>query len=334
MHKHQLLKIVFALLLFFAVPARADTPPPRVIEDDKGIFTLAVENDFFVNQDEGYTSGVRLGWLSSETTMPDWIRYIGSYAPEVTDHKRIGVSFGQSIFTPKDTLRSTFNSNDRPYAAWLYGNVGVIAETGKTINTYQLTLGVVGPLAQGKEVQNGVHDLIGDHTANGWRYQLKNEPGAVLTYDHKWKAWYQRNPLGYSFDVSPHVGVNVGNIYTNAMTGLMFRFGQNLPDDYGPPAIQPSLAGSDFFIPTQGLGWYLFAGAGGEAVGRNIFLDGNSFSSGPHVDKKTFVGNAVAGIAATYGQTRIAYNYAFRTDEFKGEKQMNNFGAVTLSYRF
>jgi len=330
--------IICALVLIcgflFAVPTHADNPPSRTQEDDKGIFTFAWENDYFVNQDEGYTNGVRLGWLSSETNMLDWVRYLGRYAPDPTNHKRIAISLGQSIFTPKDTQRTTYNPNDRPYAAWLYGTVGVIAETGRVINTYQLTLGMVGPSAQGEQVQNGVHNLIGDQTAKGWRYQLKNEPGAVLTFDHKWRGLYQRNPFGLSFDASPHVGFNLGNIYTNATTGVMFRLGENLPDDYGPPEIQPSLSGSDFFIPTRELGWYLFAGVDGEAVGRNIFLDGNTFRDGPRVDKNTFVGNAALGLAVTYGQARLAYNYAFRANEFRGEPKMNNFGAVTLSYRF
>jgi len=331
-------KILFALMLgcslLLAPTARADDQPSRTEEDNKGIFTLAFENDYFVGQDEEYTSGERISWLSSETSMPDWVRYLGSYAPNPTDHKRIGISLGQSIFTPRNTLSNTPILNDRPYAAWLYGSMGVIAETGPVINTYQLTLGVVGPDALGKQVQNSIHDLIGDHTANGWRYQLKNEPGAVLTYDHKWRGYYQRNPFGLSFDATPHIGANLGNVYTNAMTGVMFRLGHNLPDDYGPPEIQPSLAGSDFFIPTHELGWYFFAGIDGEAVGRNIFLDGNTFQSSPSVNKRDLVANAVGGIAATYGQARIAYNYAFRTDEFRGEPRMNNFGAVTLAYRF
>ncbi len=163
---------------------------------------------------------------------------------------------------------------------------------------------------------------------------MHNEPGAVLTYDHKWRGLYEQNPFGLSFDLSPHVGFNAGNIYTNATTGVMLRLGENLPDDYGSPEIQPSLAGSDFFIPTHELGWYLFAGSDGEAVARNIFLDGNTFQSSPHVEKKNLVLNSVVGLAATYGQARLAYNYAFRSDEFRGEPKLNNFGAVTLSYRF
>ncbi len=324
------------ILCLYALPAQADDPPLRTQEDDKGIFTLAVENDYFVNQDEGYTSGLRLGYLSSETSMPDWIRYLGSYAPgtDATDHNRIGVSIGQSIFTPKNTQASVPDPNDRPYAGWLYGSVGVIAETGREINTYQLTLGIVGPDAEGEEVQNGFHELIGDHTSKGWNYQLRDEPGAVLTYDHKWKGYYESNPLGYSFDATPHVGFNLGNVYTNAITGVMFRLGENLPDDYGPPEMQPNLAGADFFIPTRELGWYFFAGADGEAVGRNIFLDGNSFQDSPSVQKKYFVGHGVLGIAATYGEARIAYNYDLQTNEFRHEPQMNNYGAITVSYRF
>ena len=36
--------------------------------------------------------------------------------------RRVGVSFGQNIYTPNDTFTSQPIYNDRPYAAWLYAS--------------------------------------------------------------------------------------------------------------------------------------------------------------------------------------------------------------------
>ena len=58
--------------------------------------------------------------------------------------------------------------------------------------------------------------------------------------------------------------------------GATLRIGNDLPNDYGAPRIRPSLPGSNFFLPRDNFGWYLFAGAGGRAVAYNIFLDGNT----------------------------------------------------------
>lgn len=53
----------------------------------------------------------------------------------------------------------------------------------------------------------------------------------------------------------------------------------------------------------------MFVGAEGRAVGRNIFLDGNSFKDSPAVDKKPFVTDAIAGVAFTYSKVRLSYTF-------------------------
>ena len=121
---------------------------------------------------------------------------------------------------------------------------------------------------------------------------------------------------------------------TDASVGATFRLGYDLPADYGPPRIRPSLPGSDFFIPAETAGGYLFATVGERAVGRNIFLDGNSFSDGPSVDKKTLVSSLQVGVAATYADTRISYTQVFMSKEYKTQEDGSKFGVLTVSYRF
>src|SRR3546814_8870959 len=103
------------------------------------------------------------------------------------------------------------------------------------------------------------------------------------------------NNLGV--DVTPHLGAALGNVYTYGAGGLTLRFGEDLPDDYGPPRIRPALPGSDYFRPTDDFGWYFFAGAEGRIVARNIFLDGNTFKDSHSVDKRPLVADLQAGIA-------------------------------------
>ena len=121
---------------------------------------------------------------------------------------------------------------------------------------------------------------------------------------------------------------------TNLSVGTTFRLGYDLPADYGPPRIRPSLPGSDFFVPTQKIGGYLFTTVEGRAVARNIFLDGNTFVSSHHVDKKNFVGSLQVGAALTFGDMRLSYTHVFMTKEFKQQDTATQFGAVTFSYRF
>jgi len=97
---------------------------------------------------------------------------------------------------------------------------------------------------------------------------------------------------------------------------------------------RPSLPGSDFFIPTQELGGYLFTTIGERAVARNIFLDGNTFENSPRVNKKNFVSTLQVGAAMTYGDTRLSYTQVFMTKEYTTQEKGSQFGVVTLSCRF
>ncbi|MDX2073781.1 MAG: lipid A deacylase LpxR family protein [Alphaproteobacteria bacterium] len=327
--------ITLSVVLFLAIISPALAAEEVREEDDKGIFNVVIENDIFAGSDSDYTNGVRFAWLSSEENMPGWIQSVARALPIAGDgNKRLSVAAGQSMFAPEDLSRRDLVSGDQPYAGWLYGSVGMVSDTGKTLDNVVLTLGVVGPASLAEPTQKFVHKLTDSPQPNGWDNQLKNEPGIVLTYERKWRSIYEISPFGLSADVTPHAGVNLGNINTDATVGATFRLGYDLPADYGPPRIRPSLPGSDFFIPTQELGGYLFTTIGQRAVARNIFLDGNTFTDSPSVDKKNFVTSLQVGAAVTYGETRLSYTQVFMTKEYDTQKHPSVFGALTLSHRF
>lgn len=307
----------------------------REQEDDKGIFNIVLENDSFAGADRDYTSGIRFSWLSPEKHMPPLARSAAHVLPLAGDgKKRISIAAGQSMFTPENISRTNPLASDRPYAGWLYGSMGMVSDTGKTLDNVMLTLGVVGPLAQAEQTQSFIHHVVSSPHPEGWHHQLDNEPGIIVTYERKWRAIYEFSPFGMGADVTPHAGINLGNVNTDAAAGITFRLGYDLPADYGPPRIRPSLPGSDFFIPTQELGGYLFTTIGERAVVRNIFLDGNTFGGGPHVDKKIMISSLQVGAAMTYGQTRLSYTQVFMTKEYDTQQHPSVFGAVTLSCRF
>ena len=202
--------------------------------------------------------------------------------------RRFGISIGQNIYTPQDTDTSAPIHNDRPYAAWLYASFALqstykrvdprtLKDVPVRLDTLALDVGLVGPAAGGEFVQNNFHKLIGDATANGWANQLHNEPTIDLTFERRWRTnhgvVFEDPKLEY--DVIPRIGATVGNVVTYASAGGTVRIGKDLQDDFGPTRARPALPGSEGFIG-EGFGWYFFLGAGGEAVARNMFLDGNT----------------------------------------------------------
>src|SRR5689334_6818214 len=194
------------------VARAADDPPPppsATESESRSIFIFQVENDVFNRfspTDRDYTNGVRIGWLSPAlTAMPPGIVAMTTvptfFGEPQSDSvvRRVGVSFGQNIYTPDDTFASQPIFNDRPYAAWLYASFALQytykrrdEKTGRQepvrLDTLQLDLGVIGPAAGGEFVQNNFHNLIGVAQANGWANQLHNEPTIGIGFERRWRT--------------------------------------------------------------------------------------------------------------------------------------------------
>lgn len=323
------------ILLSVQLSVQAEERLARYRKDGHGIFSLAIENDSFVNRDNGYTNGIRFAWLSAETEIPVWLERAARQMPFFTrkGHRRYGFSLGQNMYTPDDISVRALIKNDRPYAGWLYGNVNLLSDTGARLDNLQLYLGVVGPSSRAEQIQSFIHDTIDSPDPKGWSNQLDDEPGFILFYERTWKNFYESSPLGWEMDLAPHGSFSLGNIFTNIAGGATLRAGFALPEDYGPPRIYPGIPGSDFFIPTERLGGYLFFGLEARGVAQNIFLDGNTYKDSHSVDKKHLIGDFQTGVVLTYKDLRLSYTHVFASREFKQQKDPDRFGALTLSYR-
>jgi hypothetical protein len=333
MSRAQRLLIVVAVATAIAGPGLAQEAAPR--PDERGTWTFILENDSFGGTDRNYTNGVRLAWLSG-TREPDRIarflaRLVGAGENAVV---RRGFALGQSIYTPADIDATEPLDDQHPYAGFLYGEYTALLEAAG-VHQLTLQLGVVGPSALGEEVQNSFHDLIGGEEAEGWDNQIGDTPAISLAYDRQFRALATSEPLGLGFDLVPSFGATVGTVQTNARLGLTARVGNDLRQDYGPPRIRPSLAGSGYFTPRGGFGWYVFAGVQGRAVAHDVTLDGRLFRDDEvTVDSKPLVGDVQAGVAVQVGAAQLAYTYVIRTEEFDGQDGNQQFGAVSLSVKF
>jgi len=317
---------------------------------DGSTVTLQIENDWFArfaNSDRHYTTGLRLGYLSGDTDVPDWLAdltdwpslFVDASVPPVT--RRFGVALSQSIFTPDDTETAAPLPDDRPYAAWLHLSLSLNvthhdASGPSRQDSFVAELGVVGPYAQGEEVQNGFHDVLDQGKSAGWDNQLDNEPGINLIFERKWRTgtFELLDSPHIEADFIPYANASLGNVLTFAGGGGIVRFSTDLVEDFGPPTIRPGLPGSEGFRPGGDFGWYVFAGASVRAVARNIFLDGNTFGNGPSVKKEPVVGDFQAGFLIAVNGVRFAYTHVFRSPEFVGQQGFDQFGALSVSFSF
>jgi len=315
--------------------------PDDVIKSDKSnIITLVLENDLYGDgTDSNYSNGVRLSYLDLASEMPGWLSDVASYIPGFKINKTTSfmVSAGQNLYTPDDITQSIQNPNDRPWAAFLYGSMGVLTIVDNHIDEIELTAGVVGPAALGRETQTFIHEHISDSPKpRGWDNQLKNEPALMLGWQREWPEFISSNIGGLTWALSPYIGTTIGNVYTYGDVGISMRLGPHSEKWQDTPTrVRPAMPGSGFFeVPVKKWSWYVFGGIEGRAVARNIFLDGNTFTDSHNVDKNWAVADANAGLAFTYDQFRISYTAVYRTKEFETQDDPEVFGAITMGYRF
>lgn len=318
--------LLLAAFVVVLAPARAQSEP--------GVFSVLFENDIFFDTDRDYTNGVQFAYTTPPDDNPDRLVAIARAMPFFAETGRVRTSYalGQNIYTPADTQLFTPPPNERPYAGYLYGAVGLLEENDTRLDQLQVQLGVIGPASLAANSQKWVHSILGQAKPLGWHAQLRDEPALNITYQRSLKVIPPQSILGMVLDVEPHWGLAAGTVYDYANVGAMLRFGFNLPDDFGPLRIDPSLPGSNFFKPVDGFSLYAFAGVDGRAIARNIFLDGNTWQASPSVVKKNLVGDLELGAAMTVSGVRLAFTHVFRSREYASQMSSDQFGAVSLSF--
>lgn len=378
-----LLAVAFCIssaLLSAGVVAEEVSPPVKC-GDAEAIkfrgFTARLENDMFASTDRDYTNGVSLAAISHD--IPGEINphclpwpvqlhaaLIRRYNPEfwrddgdVVRAQNVVVKFGQSMYTPGDPHRTDLIVDDRPYAGLLY--VGLswnrrrldLQTNTETLDTREITLGVIGPLSMAHQAQDVVHGAIGSDRFQGWHNQLKNEPALQLAREQKYRD-YKGDGMGipgFSTDTIRSFGLRLGNIETSASYGVEGRIGWNLPNDFGSYPIRPG-AENRAPAPTASArqdslgdaanrlstGVHLFATLEAKAVAYDYTLDGNLLQDSHSVTRRPLVGQAafgfsVQGSVAGRG-TKLAVMRVIRSREFEEQAALHAFGSIALSGEF
>jgi hypothetical protein len=345
-------RILGLLALLSPFYALADNAPG--VEEAKmrwGALTIYMENDkFFAGSDRHYTNGFKLTALSRDLSpelreAPAWARTIADWLPtervnkdaqadDGTDSigRKLGFSIGQNIYTPEDIISTSLVPDDRPYAAWLYASLAVHMQTESRLDVFEVSLGIVGESALGREIQNGWHNIIGVDEVFGWDNQLFDEPGLILGYEQRRRFISDGALGGWGADFIPHAGIALGNVATYINAGAQARFGWRLPADFGTALIRPG-GDSNSHDATDLAGWsaHAFAGFDARLSAWNIFLDGNTWKDSHSVDKREASVDFFAGTSLRFGRFRCTYTQVYRSKEFYGQGKRDVFGSLALS---
>ena len=339
---------LFILLFVFQDCLADETKKP----EDYKTFTFYTENDIVSGTDLQYTNGIKLTWISEDLTnyrennkIPEWAYPIIEKLPFINKdgfQKNISFSIGQNMYTPDDTDRTDLIKDDRPYAGISYLAIGFLSKNIKRMDTIEIDAGIVGPHSYAEKVQNGFHNCFGAKESKGWDNQLKDEFVLNLFFERKWRPLSSDPGNGFAYDLIPHAGFSVGNMFIAAAFGGQIRYGLNLPNDFGTLLIRP---GSDTNAPIDDkdprvspdhnpFGIHLFLGVDAFAVGRNLFLDGNTFKDSHSVDKRPIVCRFIGGFGIIFHRVKITYANVFETKNFYSQKEAQKYGSLTVSFSY
>jgi lipid A 3-O-deacylase len=339
--------------LVFAAGAGASAQP---VESSGGtrrarsapVLTVYFENDVVGGTDEHYTNGLKVSWLSADLVdwgQRGWRQSFIECLPFVNrpdGQKNIGFGFGQNMYTPRDIQARIPDPADHPYGGWTYLELDFVSKTPAISDTVAIQAGLIGPHSQAEDTQRLVHQALGIARAQGWSYQLRDELGVNFVYERRWRL-YERSLMNrIGIDLIPHAGASIGSVQTYANGGGTLRLGLNLPSDFGVQLARPGSVGgtpTDDLDPRVALdrnfSVFVFSAVDGRAVGRDIFLDGNTFRASRSVPKENFVADFSVGVGLIAGRWQLTYTQVRRTREFTTQLgAYNNFGSLTLSLAY
>ena len=342
----------------FVEPAGWSSPP--VVEPNRsdcrrgdegtparGVLRLRHDNDFFGDQDQGYTSGLMLDWTSAfgagDGCLPTLVRTLRRRVEPASGSggtRAWALYGGQQIYTPANGFRTELTRGDRPYAAVLFVGVGELLQRGADLIRNDLQLGLVGPSAQGEVSQRWAHRLIDGNRFDGWRNQLHDEPVVGLAHN-RFRRWSVGESAavgspGSAAEVIGNWGGRIGNLFTWANAGVEFRAGRRLPDDFGSSPVRPGAPEARSGATATGSGTNLigFVAAGVRLVLRDLTLDGNTFRSSHRVDGRRAVADLGYGFALSHGEWQLTFGRFHLTREFAQQRDRPIYGTVSVSRRF
>ena len=316
MRKRILFFLTLALLPAWDASLRADGP---------ATWRLEFVNDVFFDSDNGITAGLSLQHHSAAAPGWDSLRGVSRLRRGIGRLLRIprdggvcraGLAIGQLMQTPTDLTRRDLIAEDVPYAGVLALQSGWYAYSDTTFRGFELMVGVSGPLSLAGPSQRGIHRLIDCTIPQGWDNQLANELLLNLGIAGKRKLLRLGGDGGAALDLALGGEAALGNFLTHAGAGLELRAGINMPGGFTPlpgvvalgmhqaaslPAARPRRPSLQAVLALRGT-----------ALARTLLLDGNTIADSHRVERRAFVGVAVAGVRLDAGPVGIAF-YALRS---------------------
>jgi hypothetical protein len=269
------------------------------------------DNDLFSQTDRYYTQGIYFEFISPVIKKSPLTKILIP-APK-TSQNCYGIKIEHCGYTPRSILHDSIYFGERPYAATfiLSHFLTSISKEKRIRLTTKIDLGVIGPLAKGKEMQKQIHYWTNNAQPLGWQYQIAND--FVLNYELNLEKGIF---TGKYFEAIVFSDVRVGTLYDDIGAGAMVRTGKMFSYFENLGMTKSKENKKDFQC-------YFFAKGKVKAVGYNATMQGGMFNQKsiytiPSSDIKRVVGIFNVGIVVAYKTVSAEFSKTFLSPEFKG----------------
>ena len=288
-------------------------------------FSFLNDNDLYIspNQDRYYTNGMFFSY-----------RYLSNNTTEKLEKKIFEIQIGHHMYTPFKATVEQSSDHDRPFAGYLFGRFGMQNfYKNNTILKSSIEIGVIGPAAMSKELQDFIHDIYGYKKAIGWKHEIASALGLNLNLE------YIKNLANDNhFDINWTNNVRAGTVYTDFSTGFYGRIGINpLQKIINSIAFNGNLNNKntsfsnkpEAFIYLKPMISYVLY----DATIQGSFLNNNSPIT---FGIKPFKFTAEVGIRATFNRFNLGYAINYHTKKLNSYRvpKENFYGTLQFNYQF
>lgn len=280
------------------------------------------DNDVYLasKQDRYYTNGLFIHYRQAAKAKDSAVKKIW------------GISAGQEMYNARSGNIKNIVNVDRPFASYLYAGASMqwLKSNENSVKT-ELQIGTIGPAAMGEEAQKLLHQVVGFYEVSGWQYQVNNELGINAKLGLHYLLLKNRQR---TFDFSLPLLAELGNTYSGLSAGLLFRTGNINPLNHSV-ATQSTVSSTSEKEKNKELYFYLQPNL--KYVAYNATIQGGMFRTdkGPVTyNPKPFVFSQEIGAAFASEKWTVDFSIIFKSKELESVKRSEQYGSISLYYRF
>ncbi len=279
---------------------------------------LYYDNDFFTKSDYYYTQGITIECVDPSFKKIPVVKILAQLRGSAIQY---GVSANIFGYTPTNYESNEILYGDRPFAAAM--SLAFFSVASDNVRQQRLSsavsVGIIGPAAQGEQIQTGIHRWLHNVLPRGWQYQLRND--VIANY----KVNYERKlfAAGDGFVLNGIAVASAGTLTDNLSTGINLMAGQ-FNNRYRAIASKKKI---EFYF--YGQSWV-------RAIGYDASLEGGLFNrSSPYSVAASNISRVVlqadAGIVLDFKTVCLCYSQSFITKEFNTGR-CHRWGGISVGF--